>query len=99
MKVSDSVINSQVMCVGLNFFSGNGVVLTATWLLPVALLPMAWDAGDIYGPRLAPQQENDAPPSEDAKITDDKNAAKSANDSKGKQKQEQAKKSMFPWKM
>ncbi|KAF9486430.1 hypothetical protein BDN70DRAFT_774316, partial [Pholiota conissans] len=30
---------------------GNGVVLTATWLLPVALLPMAWDAGDIYGPR------------------------------------------------
>lgn len=30
--------------------TGNGVVLTATWLLPVALLPMAWDAGDIYGP-------------------------------------------------
>ncbi|KAG6830353.1 hypothetical protein H0H92_001146 [Tricholoma furcatifolium] len=29
---------------------GNGVVLTATWILPVALLPMAWDAGDIYGP-------------------------------------------------
>jgi len=26
------------------------VVLTATWLLPVALVPMTWDAGDIYGP-------------------------------------------------
>lgn len=31
---------------------GNGVVLSATWLLPVALLPMAWDAGHIYGPSL-----------------------------------------------
>jgi len=41
---------------------GNGVVLTATWLLPVALLPMPWDAGDIYGPRLAPQ---DMSPSDD----------------------------------
>lgn len=29
---------------------GNGVVLTATWLLPVALIPMSWDAGDIHGP-------------------------------------------------
>ncbi|KAF9011121.1 hypothetical protein BDQ17DRAFT_1420548 [Cyathus striatus] len=34
---------------------GNGVVLTATWLLPVALIPMAWDAGDIYGPSLPPK--------------------------------------------
>ncbi|KAG6911320.1 hypothetical protein DXG01_000991 [Tephrocybe rancida] len=33
---------------------GNGVVLTATWLLPVALIPMAWDAGDIHGPRIRP---------------------------------------------
>ncbi|KAG6899063.1 hypothetical protein C0993_001259 [Termitomyces sp. T159_Od127] len=33
---------------------GNGVVLSATWLLPVALIPMAWDAGDIYGPPLRP---------------------------------------------
>ncbi|GLB43506.1 hypothetical protein LshimejAT787_1400180 [Lyophyllum shimeji] len=30
--------------------TGNGVVLTATWLLPVALIPMPWDAGDIQGP-------------------------------------------------
>jgi len=36
---------------------GNGVVLTATWLLPVALLPMAWDAGDIYRPILLPSPE------------------------------------------
>lgn len=25
-------------------------MLTATWLLPVALVPMTWDAGDIHGP-------------------------------------------------
>ncbi|KAF4612215.1 hypothetical protein D9613_004099 [Agrocybe pediades] len=36
---------------------GNGVVLTATWLLPVALIPMTWDAGDIYGPRPPPSPE------------------------------------------
>lgn len=36
---------------------GNGVVLTATWLLPVALLPMAWDAGTIYRPVLLPELE------------------------------------------
>jgi len=72
---------------------GNGVVLTATWLLPVALLPMAWDAGDIYGPRLAPQEEKDAPPSDDNNTSEDKNATK---DGKGKQKQAK-KKSIFPW--
>jgi len=37
---------------------GNGVVLTATWLLPVALVPMAWDAGDINGPVLLPKPED-----------------------------------------
>ncbi|TFK70429.1 hypothetical protein BDN72DRAFT_896436 [Pluteus cervinus] len=36
---------------------GNGVVLTATWVLPVALIPMAWNAGDIYGPALPPPAE------------------------------------------
>jgi len=78
---------------------GNGVVLTATWLLPVALLPMAWDAGDIYGPRIATQEEKDAPPSDDitGNTTDDKNGAKSSNDSKGKQKQANKKKSIFSW--
>jgi len=72
---------------------GNGVVLTATWLLPVALLPMSWDAGDIYGPR---QQEKDAPPSGNINTTDDKSATKSSNGAKGKQKQPK-KKSIFPW--
>ena len=99
MKASDSVMHSQVMCVGLksiSFPSGNGVVLTATWLLPVALLPMAWDAGDIYGPRLASQQEKDAPPSDDVNNADDKSATKSSNNAKGKQKQAK-KKSIFPW--
>jgi hypothetical protein len=71
-------------------FSGNGVVFTATWLLPVALLPMSWDAGDINGPRLASQQEKDAPPSDDINTTEDKED--------GKEKQKQAKKkSIFSW--
>lgn len=38
---------------------GNGVVMTATWLLPVALLPTSWNAGDIYGPQLASEQDTD----------------------------------------
>jgi len=33
---------------------GNGVVLTATWLLPVALIPSSWDAGPIHGPSVRP---------------------------------------------
>ncbi|KAJ3570623.1 hypothetical protein NP233_g4281 [Leucocoprinus birnbaumii] len=41
---------------------GNGVVLTATWLLPVALIPLAWDAGEIYGPILLPKPEDRVPP-------------------------------------
>lgn len=36
---------------------GNGVVLSATWLLPVALIPMPWDAGDIFGPHKRPPEE------------------------------------------
>ena len=70
-------------------------MLTATWLLPVALLPMSWDAGDIYGPRLASQQGKGTPPSHDINTTEGKNATKS-NDNKGKQKQAK-KKSIFPW--
>ncbi|KXN90097.1 hypothetical protein AN958_05102 [Leucoagaricus sp. SymC.cos] len=41
---------------------GNGVVLTATWLLPVALIPMSWDAGNIAGPILLPKPEDRVPP-------------------------------------
>lgn len=68
--------------------------MTATWLLPVALLPMSWDAGDIYGPRLASQQERDAPPSDD-NVAEAKKASKS-NDDKEKQKQA-TKKTIFAW--
>lgn len=32
--------------------------MSATWLLPVALVPMAWDAGDIYGPLPVLDPEN-----------------------------------------
>lgn len=38
---------------------GNGVMLTATWLLPVALIPSSWDAGDIHGPSLRPSNEDE----------------------------------------
>ncbi|KAF8956081.1 hypothetical protein BDZ97DRAFT_1853534 [Flammula alnicola] len=71
---------------------GNGVVLTATWLLPVALLPMSWDAGDIYGPRPRPKAEEiSAAAKEEDKSTDDDNSA-----DKGKKKEEK-KKSLFHW--
>ncbi|KAF8808048.1 hypothetical protein BYT27DRAFT_7223798 [Phlegmacium glaucopus] len=73
---------------------GNGVVLTATWLLPVALIPMSWDAGDIYGPRLASEEERSAPSSDD-NAAEGAKASKSSDD-KGKQKQA-TKKSIFPW--
>jgi hypothetical protein len=39
------------------YFVGNGVVLTATWLLPVALIPSSWDAGDTHGPFVRPLDE------------------------------------------
>lgn len=39
-------------------YVGNGVVLTATWLLPVALIPSSWDAGDIHGPPVRPPDED-----------------------------------------
>lgn len=42
---------------GVIYLPGNGVVLTATWILPVALLPMTWDAGDIFRPILPPKPE------------------------------------------
>ena len=70
-------------------FLGNGVVLTATWLLPVALLPMPWDAGDIHGPRLASQ---DMSPSDD---NGKKTSTKSDSD-KGK-REKTKKNSIFPW--
>jgi len=35
---------------------GNGVVLTATWVLPVALIPTKWDAGDVFGPVVKPEE-------------------------------------------
>ena len=68
-------------------------MLTATWLLPVALFPMPWDAGNLYGPRLASQQEKGA--SHDINTTEDENATK-FNDNNEKQKQVK-KKSIFPW--
>jgi hypothetical protein len=50
--------------------SGNGVVLTATWLLPVALIPTAWDAGDIEGPKKRPASPGFEPPKPEPKKSD-----------------------------
>ena len=51
-------------------YLGNGVVLSATWLLPVALLPMAWDAGHIYGPLLAKPEDKEKEVSKPSKKDD-----------------------------
>uniref|UniRef100_A0A8H7YAG6 Uncharacterized protein n=1 Tax=Psilocybe cubensis TaxID=181762 RepID=A0A8H7YAG6_PSICU len=69
---------------------GNGVVLTATWLLPVALIPMSWDAGDIYGPR---------PPLKPEEITGEVHTEppSTKNESGEKEKSKEKKKSLFRW--
>jgi len=72
-------------------FSGNGVVLTATWLLPVALLPMTWDAGEIYGPRLPPK-----PDEIEADMAKDKSKSTGKDEETGKRKTDK-KKSIFRW--
>ncbi|KDR85560.1 hypothetical protein GALMADRAFT_52663 [Galerina marginata CBS 339.88] len=71
--------------------NGNGVVLTATWLLPVALVPMTWDAGDIYGPRVPKNLEDKTPSQED-----DKSPNKDQPADKEKPKPEK-KNSLFRW--
>jgi hypothetical protein len=70
---------------------GNGVVLTATWLLPVALLPMTWDAGEIYGPRLPPKPEE-----MEAEMAKDKSKSTDKDEETGKRKTDK-KKSIFRW--
>ncbi|PPQ79876.1 hypothetical protein CVT25_002932 [Psilocybe cyanescens] len=69
---------------------GNGVVLTATWLLPVALVPMSWDAGDIYGPSPPPKPEDMTTAAEDPPAT----TSESAEKEKSKDKK---KTSLFRW--
>jgi hypothetical protein len=58
-----ATFNSNNKTIAKFYSTGNGVVLTATWLLPVALIPMAWDTGDIYAPLLLPKPEDRVPPS------------------------------------
>jgi hypothetical protein len=75
---------------------GNGVVLTATWLLPVALLPMTWDAGDIYGPRPPPKPEDMPGPQATGK--DDKPSEQAAASTEAPPpSKEKKKRSFFPW--
>ncbi|KIM47665.1 hypothetical protein M413DRAFT_206302 [Hebeloma cylindrosporum] len=72
---------------------GNGVVLTATWLLPVALLPMTWDAGDIYGPRLPPKPEE----MEAETAKDNSKPASQDDEKRTNDKKPEKKKSIFRW--
>ncbi|CAA7268066.1 unnamed protein product [Cyclocybe aegerita] len=75
---------------------GNGVVLTATWVLPVALLPMSWDAGDIYRPIAAPTPEEIAAAQEAAaKAAAEKAAKEQAKEASGDQGKQ--KRSFFRW--
>jgi hypothetical protein len=56
----------------------------------VALLPMTWDAGDIYGPRLPPKPEEMEP-----EMAKDKSKSTSQGEENGKKAEK--KKSIFPW--
>ncbi|KAI0651661.1 hypothetical protein C8Q79DRAFT_922350 [Trametes meyenii] len=54
------------------FDNGNGVTLTATWLLPIALIPGTWEDDDVPQPQPQPQPpaagdpaSNPSPPSSD----------------------------------
>lgn len=93
IKVQNSVwISNYSIHIAKNIsLIGNGVVLTATWLLPVALVPMAWDAGDIYGPRAPPKPEEMT-----AEAEAENPPTKSEPDGKEKPK-EKKKTSLFRW--
>ncbi|KAF5312370.1 hypothetical protein D9619_002779 [Psilocybe cf. subviscida] len=75
---------------------GNGVVLTATWLLPVALLPMTWDAGDIYGPRPPPKPEDMPVPQATGKGDKPSEQATASADALPPSKEKKGR-SLFPW--
>ncbi|KAH9855441.1 hypothetical protein C2E23DRAFT_723754, partial [Lenzites betulinus] len=47
------------------FDIGNGVTLTATWLLPIALIPGTWENSDVPQPPVAPQSPSGSTPSSD----------------------------------
>lgn len=74
------------------------MVLTATWLLPVALLPIPWDAGDIYGPR-PPLTSEEITAAAETKPANSDDGAKSTDKRKKPEKEEenQKEKSLFSW--
>ncbi|KAG6838979.1 hypothetical protein C0991_006887 [Blastosporella zonata] len=45
-----------------SYDTGHGVILTATWLLPVALIPSTWDANDFPPPSPLPHPASPLPP-------------------------------------
>ena len=86
MKAFSNVEINRLPC-----YLGNGVVLTATWLLPVALVPMTWDAGDIYGPPLPPKSG-----SNESRADSGKDKA-SSNDASGENEKPKKTKHFFRW--
>ncbi|KAF6754354.1 hypothetical protein DFP72DRAFT_384267 [Ephemerocybe angulata] len=74
---------------------GNGVVLTATWLLPVALLPMAWDAGTIYRPILMPEPEEILKAEQAAKAEEERQSGKVHDGEEKESKDKKKNKSKF----
>lgn len=63
------------------------MVLTATWLLPVALLPMTWDAGTIYQPVLLPDPEEIRKLEEARKAEEERQKNKDGDGETGKKKE------------
>ncbi|KAG6914852.1 hypothetical protein DXG01_014951 [Tephrocybe rancida] len=47
-----------------SYDKGCGVILTATWLLPVALIPSTWDAREFPPPSPPPQPDQPLPPTD-----------------------------------
>ncbi|TFK26663.1 hypothetical protein FA15DRAFT_667134 [Coprinopsis marcescibilis] len=78
------------------FDEGNGIVLSATWILPVALIPMAWDAGNIQGPLFLPEEVRGE--LEDAKANKGEEQIPKGKDVAPDQtEQKKKKKSRFVW--
>ena len=75
------------------FGIGNGVILTATWLLPVALVPSTWD-NDVVRPPTPPPKDDSNPsnPSESRKpASDTDKQPKNSKDRSSKNKKDNKK--------
>ena len=66
------------------YMQGNGVILTATWILPIALIPGTWDAANVPKTQPQPSSSNGTtPPAGDSKSPAPANS-KAPTDASGK---------------